>query len=324
MREAKHIVIFFHNGIGDCIMTFPTVRALFLAYPHVSLICHCSHLDLYTEFGFHSITTFEKNPSGTALSPILMGVDLFISLSTYHSQEIEELVNKLEPRESVGFYSEFYTYPMSYVPGENMFDTYFRVLSALGHSTFNIESFSYGIKPSGRNNPMAGLKRKRIELLTVHTDTKTEKEWDITCFEELMVRISDNFPEIFIAIIGKPRHFYNIDPGRSIQISPSFPFHISHELLDLSDFFIGIDSCFMHLADINRIPSLGLFGPTNEKQWGFRFSPSARIIRSSNHDVKSITAEEVYNEFCILYDQKKHLRDNVHPADKVHQAVGFE
>jgi ADP-heptose:LPS heptosyltransferase len=44
-----------------------------------------------------------------------------------------------------------------------------------------------------------------------------------------------------------------------------------------SDFFIGIDSCMLHVADLARVPGVGLFGPTNVKEFGFYIGPHIMI-----------------------------------------------
>ena len=40
-----------------------------------------------------------------------------------------------------------------------------------------------------------------------------------------------------------------------------------------ADLFLGIDSCFLHAADLFRIAGIGLFGPTDPFRFGFRLSP---------------------------------------------------
>jgi len=44
-----------------------------------------------------------------------------------------------------------------------------------------------------------------------------------------------------------------------------------------SDLFVGVDSCMLHVADMARIPGVGLFGPTNAKEFGFYIGPHIMI-----------------------------------------------
>jgi ADP-heptose:LPS heptosyltransferase len=51
-----------------------------------------------------------------------------------------------------------------------------------------------------------------------------------------------------------------------------------------SDFFIGVDSCMLHVADIARVPGVGLFGPTNVKEFGFYIGPHIMIQGDGSMD----------------------------------------
>jgi ADP-heptose:LPS heptosyltransferase len=39
-----------------------------------------------------------------------------------------------------------------------------------------------------------------------------------------------------------------------------------------ADAFLGVDSCMLHAADLFRVPSVGLFGPTRPSEFGLRFA----------------------------------------------------
>ena len=43
-------------------------------------------------------------------------------------------------------------------------------------------------------------------------------------------------------------------------------------LIAEADLFVGIDSSFLHAADLFRVPGVGMFGPTAPSEWGFRFA----------------------------------------------------
>jgi hypothetical protein len=50
------------------------------------------------------------------------------------------------------------------------------------------------------------------------------------------------------------------------------------------DLFLGVDSCFLHAADLFRVPGVALFGPTAPSEWGFRLSPSFRHVSAESMD----------------------------------------
>lgn len=88
---------------------------------------------------------------------------------------------------------------------------------------------------------------------------------------------------------------------RILQFESSL-FEVSWEMLNLSDFFIGLDSCFMHLADINNIPSIVLFGETNEKEWGYRFNEKSVLITGEDNLVNTIQPSDVFKIFSEKFE----------------------
>jgi len=62
-------------------------------------------------------------------------------------------------------------------------------------------------------------------------------------------------------------------------------------IVEEADLFLGVDSCMLHVADLNRIPGVGLFGPTSAKTFGFRFSEHKHI--DGNGRMSHISEEAV-------------------------------
>jgi ADP-heptose:LPS heptosyltransferase len=48
-------------------------------------------------------------------------------------------------------------------------------------------------------------------------------------------------------------------------------------LVSQASLFVGVDSCMLHAADLFRVPSVGLFGPTNAIEFGCRFAPHCHV-----------------------------------------------
>src|SRR4029077_19855198 len=63
-------------------------------------------------------------------------------------------------------------------------------------------------------------------------------------------------------------------------------------LATLSDMFLGVDSCMLHMADVSRVPGVGLFGPAPDdplgaQEVGFRLADHLHISgEGSMTDVK--------------------------------------
>ena len=48
----------------------------------------------------------------------------------------------------------------------------------------------------------------------------------------------------------------------------------------------------LHASDLARVPSVGLFGPTLAREFGFRFAPN--ITLQSASQMRTIPVEQVY------------------------------
>jgi ADP-heptose:LPS heptosyltransferase len=62
-------------------------------------------------------------------------------------------------------------------------------------------------------------------------------------------------------------------------------------LVGEADLFVGVDSCMLHVADLFRVPGVGLFGPTRPRQWGFRFGLHRHVVTEG--DMSEIREDEV-------------------------------
>jgi hypothetical protein len=70
--------------------------------------------------------------------------------------------------------------------------------------------------------------------------------------------------------------------------------------VSLCDAFVGIDSYFLHVADLSRVPSVGIFGPTKPVQWGCRFTNHAHV---TSNEITNISVDEVFHELTRLLDE---------------------
>ena len=82
-----------------------------------------------------------------------------------------------------------------------------------------------------------------------------------------------------------------------IQDLCGIPLGITFALIGVADLFLGIDSAMLHIADLYRIPGVGIFGSTDPKQWGFRFSPHRHVIVD---DINSTNINCVVNALIEL------------------------
>jgi glycosyltransferase involved in cell wall biosynthesis len=132
-------------------------------------------------------------------------------------------------------------------------DFYVRAISMAGLSsmgfklpTLTLGDMSYEMKKALGVNP--------TDLITIHTDTSAQhKNWPDFKWQGIINKLSEKFQ---IAVVGQRDGFEN-----TIDMS-SFSPREQMLTVRLSKLFIGVDSCFLHVAGLLRKNAIGLFGPT--------------------------------------------------------------
>ncbi|MFP3833883.1 glycosyltransferase family 9 protein [Chryseobacterium sp. SIMBA_028] len=242
-----------------------------------------------------------------ALAEQIQKCDLFLYLNTWiYENDIQALLNQLPHlKKSAGYYSCF-TDQIAYSTRIHNFDLYFRMVHLFDKNLL-IKDFSYPplldenykrIAPQVRKNKMTGIK-----YLAVHFDSEPEKSLKSNIYKEFLEKILDTYANICLVPIGLD----NIDlqekyQHRILSFGQPLPFLIATAYLETADFFIGVDSCFLHISDLYAIPSIGIFGPTSEVEFGFRFNKKHLHLRSATKDLKDISTDNVYKRFNELID----------------------
>jgi ADP-heptose:LPS heptosyltransferase len=80
----------------------------------------------------------------------------------------------------------------------------------------------------------------------------------------------------------------------------SLPLPLLFCLVAECDLFIGVDSCFLHVADLFGVPGVGLFGPTSPQCWGFRFAEARHVTGGGSLDDISVEAAFMALEELML------------------------
>lgn len=310
-------VVFLANGIGDHIIALPALRALSNIFSgRLSLITiREAYTEIFSDIVFESVWFIENFESPAhlhlmqkiglapfdyeALAQQASGCDLFISLCQWTSPYLECLFEKLSPLFSVGFFPTF-TYELPDF-SLNSFDTIFGVVH-LFKPKVKIEDFSNPSAIDRKNLKLVhDLKFSMLKnkLLIVHTDTKRRKMWSSDKFLNTIDEFLSFRTDYIVIIVG----VFNDLPlelashKKRIFDVCGIPLGLSFALLSIADLFLGVDSCMLHAADLFRVPGVGIFGPTDPKEWGFRFAPHKHITSDS---ITSITSEEVIEALISL------------------------
>lgn len=299
-------LLFCHGLAGDLLLALPTLRALHHLYgDRLTLVCGTEPFvqEFFSSLGFQrrigiefrSVRGEEQAEDADVfyawsfdaelLQPRLLKVDLLINLCFESGPSFDTLVRQLGVP-SIGFHrdADVAKLPLVLPPGVTAWDRCFPAALAIDpFLAFNNFAWlpQHPEGPAIRQALAAQL--KGAELLVVHADTKIDKMWPLGHWKELLAQLLEHDPQLHVVMLGYPllpfdsygEHERLID-CRDLTLMASF------EVVGMSNWFIGIDSCMLHAADLARVPGIGIFTHRYPaEKFGFRFSAS-QALQGSN------------------------------------------
>ena len=300
LSEAKYPAALFVNGIGDHVLTLPAIRALAELFAgKLKLIClpgasQCFWPDL----PLRAPVEAEVSPKrGSANCPSMRvfdadtiagdvgACDLFLSLNPWHSPSVDRLLGLLKPARSVGFFDSFTDrVPVVRHVADHVFQVPLRLEPGL-----RLEDFAappcLSVAAQQEASQLRSAISPRTRILCLHGDTAREKMWAPDRFVTLIDEFLDRHSE-FVAVVvgvedlgfGAGRHHNRVIPRLNR------PFAASMAIVGSADMFCGVDSSLLHVADIFRVPTVALFGPTDPNRYGARFAPHRHVKARGNMD----------------------------------------
>jgi ADP-heptose:LPS heptosyltransferase len=212
--------------------------------------------------------------------------DLFLSLTPWLSQSLKKLTHKLRPKMSVGFWDSFdVSLPLDfskhsselafdlvrYVAPDSRWERFTRPLTYPAHARQVAQSVRDTVGPR--------------RTMTLHMDTLAEKMWPTERFASVLHTFLQRHADFIVLLIGmKDCGIENhINSNRLIPLL-RLDLPSTWCIISMSDFFLGVDSCFLHAADFAYVPSVGMFGPTAHMEFGFKLAPNITIQAQSRMD----------------------------------------
>ena len=300
-------VVLFVNGIGDAILTIPTVRALRAAIPgRVTFLFQTwqgevifSEIPVEEKVGLHLTVNhehvgferfrFDVNEIVADIGPCTR----FISLCPWTSTDIRNLKTRLNPRESIGL-TEDYDIHFLWRPGQHEADAVFKTTGFL-RLPLEVDAFAQPVilQPSAVYCAQKLLDKvgDNYKTLVVHTDTAPEKEWLNDRWSDLIDRFLRSHPGFIVIFVGSKISPSLLLPKHRAVNYTGLPLGPSLALVGLANVFIGIDSCMLHMADMSRVPGVGLFGTTDAREFGFRYGPNVTL--QARGSLRQLAAEPV-------------------------------
>lgn len=334
MLDATRPVAIFANGLGDHLLALPAMRALAeLFQGRLTLVCmpgvrslFFSDLPLrsFCEVAMESLEGRRIFDAETVAQEVGK-TDLFLSLNPWHSQAVTQLLELLGRPRSIGFHRSFEkALPLDFK--KHSAELAFEVPRQLAPS-LRVEDYADppGI-PAGawrRARDLHSLVPASMRVLAVHADTgiwtssgstasaatvmpscvRGSKMWPAHRFVQLLDQFLRRHTEFVVFVVGaKDLHLDQGDCGSRIFPCLGLPLDTTLALVGQSDFFIGVDSCMLHAADLYRIPGIGLFGPTDYREFGFRFSPHRHV--SGGTSMEGIAVEVVLDALESLIQDR--------------------
>lgn len=320
---SKNSYLFFANGggLGDAYMALPTLRAFNYKFNNNLVVITYEYLrNLFIDEGFKDFIIYDfkyiQEKHGASfdfdtdpLFRLLDNAEAFIDMNPWYLQSRgykEYITNCSIP--TIGHF-HFYSKHLKFVDDNeiNNFDNRFS-LAKLFDETLKVEDFSY--PPKFSDNIQSFTKNlkdklpKGMLLIGIQDETQAYKQWEPHYFEEVINKLLEKYPNAGILIFSRKTtmRLENIkEKQRVLCFGDSITFKSMGGLLKIVDVFLGIDSVFLHLADMFRVPTITLFGPTSTLSWGIRFAKGKEII-SPTGQMKDILPEKVTNEMVSLID----------------------
>lgn len=303
IAKIKNPCVMFSNGLGDHFIVLPAIRALAQIFAgKLTLITEeMSHTEvIFAEVPFKHIhrTKHLSNDyfDAEALAKEMGAYDAIISINPWLANGcIERLLELLNPEVAVGFYKCF----PNHVPFNNKIhqaDLAFSI-PLYFDNTLKIDDFAYLPALPAQVKHVPDVFRQQIpedcKVLVVHAETKVDKMWEEEKFIEVINHALENNDNLGVVLVGmKPLDLSNCRFAERVIPFDQVPFEVSWGVVSCADYFLGVDSVFLHVADLYKIPAVGLFKDESYTEFGIRFTKHRHVV-STTGQMTDISYEEV-------------------------------
>ena len=265
----RHVVICLLNGMGDAFLALPVIRFVIECFSRhrVSVWANQYHGEtVYAELGDVFIATAESNrniaadrkevelaalrrrlPPGRALS--------WVSLNPYGPRTVVEdhAIAVLKPQSLWEFRGAHLRVDAATGSVLHRMDQYFRVIGERRTPAIDRRPLIGAVarrRAVAIRDHVHGTSRR---LIAVHAQTKTYKCWPVSHWRELGSRLRSGCDLVILGLPGqalsRSSEYLTAPQGWEKQIA----------ILAHADAFIGIDSCFSHVADAFDLPGVVLY-----------------------------------------------------------------
>lgn len=308
---AQHPVAFFENGIGDAIMALPALRALSSIFPRrLTLVTNRIAAELCAgELALKACVTFDMRVSDAMpyfnaerIAAVVGRCDLFVCLVPWHSDSLQRLIDFLQPDASVGFF-ESYTHSCDVSRRKHWAELTFDPIRLID-ADYRFDEFcdtpAFLATPPKLPASLRSTPAGHSCMVAAHIETTREKRWSVDNLRTVLDSFLDRRPEFVACVVGQGKQTFR-DLRHGDRIIPSFGLNLvdACRIVAHADLFLGVDSCMLHVADFARVPSVGMFGPTNPSEFGFLFAPHRVVAACTMSDVQPAAVEAALDDLLM-------------------------
>jgi len=296
---------FIVGGIGDHLIALPALRALaVLMQGRLRLICAPTAREIFFSdiplagvhhIDKHYVAELRASSRGRArdyavleLAAAIGDCDLFLCFDRAVSRSTTVLLRAVQPKKSVGLLPGF-DVEIPFDRARHAMDLAFTLPMELAEG-LRIEEFA---APSAVPDAALELAKKlRADfpsdavLLAVHADTKPDKAWPREKLAHALDEFLERHRQVVGIVVGTDAFDGDMAHNRERILScHGVPLSAAFAIIGVSDLFLGIDSCMLHVADLHRVPGVGLFGPTDPAEFGFRFARHLHVRAATMNEI---------------------------------------
>jgi hypothetical protein len=309
----RHVVICLFNAMGDAFLALPVIRFVIECFgrDRVSVWANEYHgRTVYAELGDVVIASAESNLNSAAFRKEDELVALRRRLPAEHALSWVSL-NPYAPRTVVEDHAIACLGPLSLWEFRGMHlrvdaatgavlhrsDQYFRVIGERRNPGVDRRPWIDAIARQRAAAIRDQVHRMSKRLVAVHAQTRTYKCWPQAHWTELGDRLRN---ESELVILGGPAQALS---GSGAYLTAPQGWDKQVAILAHADVFVGIDSCFSHVADAFNVPGLVLYGDA-AAQWQPKGSALQALI-TRDGDLANLTAAEVADRtrLCLGADR---------------------
>jgi ADP-heptose:LPS heptosyltransferase len=296
--DASNPVLILVNARGDHLLNLPAIRAAAALFdgrltvavrrgaPDTFFRDLAVRRFLEIDLDFSSLS---RRFDADELARRVGQCDLLLSLNPWHDVPTRRLLELLRPDWSVGYHPDF----------DEAIDLDFSRHNAdLGFDLVNrldpdlcIEDFAAPPALDPRAAAWVDELLCRLpeghRLIVLHGETKADKMWPCERFVQVLEHVLERTPESWVIDIAHDRAPHDAGSlGNRVIPAAGLPMNHALAVVARARFFLGVDSCFLHAADLFRAPGVALFGPTDPHEFGFRFARRRHVKGPTMHDIE--------------------------------------